>query len=233
VPRIVFILTLILLSSATLAQKSNVSPEILDAVDEARYLMDHGDYEGANRAFREVLSTKQLLPSNLSYWFAETLFMIGQFHNSRSLVEKYLELAGRKGDYYAEAQDLIKLLDTKMTEIIYCQLCDMSGYRYLTCTNCDGIGEIYGQCHFCKGLGEHTCRRCYGEGVLITREDFGLSKYQTCPLCEGTGVEICILCHGAKTLEGDCPVCYGTGVESSKEICDHEEHPEVKTSRVE
>ena len=194
--------------------------------------MDQGDYQGANRVFREILSTKEVLPANLSYWFAETLFMINQYKNSRNLAEKYIEIAGRNGDYYAETQDLIMLLETKMTEIAACQLCDISGYRYLTCSNCEGVGEIFGECHFCYGRGEHPCRRCYGQGVLITREDFGLAHYQTCPLCEGTGIEVCILCHGAKTLEGDCPVCFGTGLESSKEICDHQDHDEVESSLI-
>ncbi len=226
----IFIIILNLLGSPTRAQERNVSMETREAVEGALDLMDQGDYHGANRLFREILSSKQVLPTNLSYWFSETLFMIDQYQNSRNFADKYLEIAGRRGDYYAEAQDLIKLLDTKMTEIALCQFCDISGYRYLTCSNCDGIGEIFGDCHFCKGRGEHSCRRCFGEGVLITRRDFGLAQYQTCPLCEGSGIEVCILCHGARALKGDCPVCYGTGLESSKIICDHERHSELNST---
>ena len=79
--------------------------------------MNSGQYAEANVTFRKMLASKKVLPTNMSYFFAETLYMIKQFHNSENFVNKYLKLAGKGGDYYDQAVGLQKLLEDKKTEI--------------------------------------------------------------------------------------------------------------------
>ena len=52
-------------------------------------------------------------------------------------------------------------------------------------------------CHDCDIPGEGNCRRCHGEGRILSDKSFGPFDAEIpCPRCEGTGA---------------CPACGGTG----------------------
>ena len=201
----------------------NYDPEVLELIAQAKEHMSNEEYEQANSLFRRALATKKTLPTEMSYLFAETLFVINQFQNSKNFVDKYIELAGQGGDYYEEAIKLQELLNGRFDQIRTCNLCNLSGYRYVTCDNCQGIGKTTEACYQCKGHGLTTCHKCIGKGVLITLNSLGQRKYESCDLCDSKGYLECNLCHGEKTLSGACSVCLGAGQKVSSQICNHVE----------
>jgi hypothetical protein len=223
---ILFVL-ITLVSANLLAQSLNIPPpkqfdaEIIALMDQAKGQMDAGDYEAANKTFRKALALKRVLPTSLSYFFAETLYVIHQNQNAKNFVEKYIELAGQGGDYYAKAIKLRELIDIQFKEIQECDYCNLSGYRYVVCDNCNGLGVTVEVCYNCNGHGITTCPKCMGLGVLITTDQFGKQHYQACDLCESKGYITCPVCHGTGELSGTCSVCLGTGKKVSKIICNH------------
>lgn len=224
-------ITLIVLSGAVsgtvFAQSPTIPPapqfdkEVLALIDQAKAQMDQGDYEGANKTFRKALATKRVLPTSMSYFFAEALFVIHQNQNAKNFVEKYIQLAGRGGDYYEDAIRLKKLIDDQFEEIKACDYCNLSGYRYIKCDNCNGLGHTVEICYNCHGNGLIMCPKCIGRGVLITQTSFGDPIYSSCDLCNSKGYITCNICNGEKELSGRCNVCLGTGKKVSKTICNH------------
>lgn len=209
---------------STLAQgPGNISPEMDHLLSYAKELMAAERFEEANAVFREMLNSGEVLPDDLAYLFAETLYMLGQFQNSRNFLSKYMEVAGKKGNYYAQATELDHLLEEKLNENEYCAFCNHKGYRFITCTRCQGGGLITDVCYHCKGSKLINCQTCYGEGVQIYADAFGKRKYKTCPTCKGNGHHACPVCNGAGEIEHYCPTCSGTGKEASAIVCDHQE----------
>lgn len=205
-------------------QQPVVNEKVEQYMKLARSQMDEGHYEDANITFRKILSLNEVLPTNLSYLFAETLFMIGQYENSQNFLDKYLSLSGKAGDYYEQSLELEQLLQAKKDSIISCELCNRKGYRLTPCLTCMQTGKTIQTCHYCRGKGLTTCTVCTGKGVIISDNTFGEKKYQSCYNCNGKGYVHCPLCHGTKTLEKNCHVCGGDGLENTNTICDHIAH---------
>ncbi len=185
--------------------------------------MNNGEYEDANLTFRRILKMKAVFPDQLSYLFAETLYMVHQYHNSRSFLDKYLRLAGPNGRYYSQAMDLKRYLDDEYELILVCKLCDSRGYRLIPCDLCHGTGEITDACYYCMGVGVNLCEVCKGNGVTTSLNAFSELQYHTCPNCLGKGQVPCKVCHGEKVIRESCPDCHGTHKKPGSEICDHEE----------
>ena len=61
----------------TLAQKNADNP-VEELMELAIAQMNDGDYEAANITFRKILKLNTVLPDDLSYLFAETLYMVNQ-----------------------------------------------------------------------------------------------------------------------------------------------------------
>ena len=224
-----FLILASVISSDLLAQSPRVLPpqqfddDIVALVDKAKAQMEQGDYEGANKTFRKALATKKVLPTSMSYFFAETLYVIHQNQNAKNFVEKYIELAGQGGDYYARAIKLKELIENQFEEIKECDYCNLSGYRYTECDNCNGLGHTVEECYKCYGNGLTMCPKCIGRGVLIVANKFGDPVYSSCDMCDSKGYIICPICNGSEELSGRCNVCLGTGKKVSKTICNHQD----------
>ncbi|MEM7550454.1 MAG: molecular chaperone DnaJ [Bacteroidota bacterium] len=184
--------------------------------------MDAGNYVAANKTFRKVLDSKATIPSEMCYYFAETLFFLGQYQNSMNFADKYIELTGKSGDFYKEVIDLKSLLETESSDILRCNLCDKKGYLLRDCEQCNQTGYEKHDCYYCKAKGLVSCPTCEGRGVVIAKGKFDDVKYQTCPTCDSKGRIECPVCHGNLTLDQYCTRCLGTGIESSDILCTHE-----------
>ena len=217
---LVFLLTSV--SWCSLAQM-NTGHEVQLRTEEAKKLMEAGRFDMAYNAFRDILASGKVLPTNLTYYFAETLYHIGQYQNSQNFVDKYLKITGKGGDYFQEATELDKLLTNEFSKISSCSYCDVSGYRLTTCTNCNGTKNLIESCHICNKTGINNCKKCEGEGVIIVTDVFNEKKYQTCDKCLGKGYHTCETCLGTKSISSNCPVCIGTGLERSEIICNHKD----------
>ncbi|GJM30591.1 MAG: hypothetical protein DHS20C17_32260 [Cyclobacteriaceae bacterium] len=202
--------------------QSNVDDQVNDMMETAIAHMNDGEYEEANLTFRKILKLNTVLPDELSYLFAETLYMVNQYHNSKNFLDKYIRLAGSTGRYYSQAIDLKHFLDQEYELILVCKLCDNRGYRLIGCDVCDYKGKLTSQCFYCRGVGINRCEVCKGNGVTTSLNAFGEVLYQTCNDCQGKGQTVCKVCHGAKVIHEECEVCHGTSKKAGNEICDHQ-----------
>ena len=203
-------------------QELKPSPRVNALMEEAVALMNQGEYEQANLTFREILKQRSVLPTEMSYLFAETLYMIRQYHNSKNFLDKYLRLAGSTGRYSTQAMDLSKYLDDAMEEILTCNFCDSKGYRLEPCSACEQSGNLTDDCYFCKAVGITICQVCRGNGVTTSLNAFNEIQYYTCPNCQGKGQVECKVCKGKKQLTQSCPECLGSHFTPGTEICNHQ-----------
>lgn len=208
---------------AQTAQSEHQEVQVL--MEQAKKQMAAEDYEAANRSFRKMLETNAVLPTDMCFYFATTLYMIGQYENSLRFVEKYERLAGSGGEYFRETAELKLLLGEEMETIKACNHCDLKGYVLETCHECEGKGELFQSCRKCFGRVKIKCETCSGEGVKIEKDHFGQKHYQSCPTCEGEGIQICPLCKGKGSLSSKCRSCGGSGQRQTVKLCSHPPHP--------
>src|SRR5690606_35915333 len=200
-------------------KKKKPSEDAYVLLEAAKKYMASGDFEKANLTFRRMLKLKTVLPTELSYLFAETLFQVGQYDNSINFLEKYQNLTDRGSDYYLQSVELEKQLTSKLEAIKQCQLCNHAGYRYFDCSRCKAKGTFVQECHQCRGHGLLTCPTCTGNGVVISTNQFNEKDYRTCEKCNSKGFISCPICEGKKEIEAICPQCNGTGRQAGSEIC--------------
>ena len=204
-----------------LQAQGSVANRVDELMEEAIIQMNDGRYETANLTFRRILKLDAVLPDELSYLFAETLYMVDQYHNSRRFVYKYIRLAGPNGRYYSQAMDLKMYLDEEYELILICKKCDHRGYKLLPCNSCNGAGKIHSECFYCFGVGVNRCEVCKGQGVTTSLDAFSKPQYHTCQDCQGKGQVSCKVCHGKKELFQNCQTCNGTNHMAGNELCDH------------
>ena len=207
-------------------QTVQYDPEVLKFYKEGISYFESENYAEANRSFRKTLAINKVLPSDLSYYFAETLYHLGQYQNSKNFIEKYLTLTGYNGDFYNEANNLEDLLNEEFNKILNCPRCNDFGYRLIPCDHCGASGLEISTCYQCKGLGNSLCPKCTGRGVVIYVDSFGQKHYQECDICEGVGYVTCELCGGTKLITRTCSVCFGEKVKASSVICNHTDDQE-------
>jgi len=191
----------------------------------AKAAMERNDYQTANSIFRDLIDSGRSLPEEMPYFFAETLYHVGQYDNSSNFLNKYLSLTGFTGQYYEDASALQEKLRKPLAAIQTCHLCDRRGYRYKTCFTCDGKKEIEQVCSYCKGKGVVGCSKCSGSGMITKVNVFNIVEYYQCERCEGNGRLTCPVCQGSLKEVSACRTCQGTGKLSSEDLCDH--HVEV------
>lgn len=200
--------------------------EMQDLLDQAKRQMSAEDYVAANRSFRKMLELNAVLPTEMCYYFANTLYMLGQYENSLRFVEKYQSLAGSGGDYFRESEELQGLLKKEMEIIRACSYCDHKGYVLEECIYCEGEGELVQNCKKCFGREKIKCENCKGEGVVIQKNSFGQKTYQSCTVCDNTGIQLCPLCEGKGQLSSPCRHCGGSGEQAGTQLCSHPATPQ-------
>lgn len=184
--------------------------------------MEKGDYEKANSYFRQIVENGMAIPPEMPYFFAETLFELGQYDNSSVFLTKYLEINGFRGDNYEKAKILEQDLKVHLDAITECKLCDRRGYRHEYCPTCHGDRQIQQGCNFCKQRGVVGCNKCMGTGIVKIRNMFNIVEYHDCDKCGGQGKHTCPNCDGSKIETSDCRTCKGEGRLSSEVLCNHQ-----------
>jgi DnaJ-class molecular chaperone len=224
--------TLMMVFGGTLV--AQVSPNLGNTsrmMNQATAAMATGEYEKANELFRQIIQSNVPIPSEMPYFFAETLYQLKQYDNSRNFLNKYLDLNGFKGEHYQQAKDLEKKLEEPLREIAACQFCDKKGYRLLTCTTCSGDKQVEQDCTLCKAQGIVGCSRCGGKGIVTKKNVFNILEYYGCERCSGTGRLTCPRCEGTHLEFSECRTCSGTGHLESEQLCDHEEIQNIGARR--
>lgn len=190
-------------------------------LEQAKVRMEEGDFQQANLIFRKMLKLNSVLPTEMSYLFAETLFKVGQYENSKNFLEKYQQLTDRGSDYYLLSLDLEKQIDAEINRIAECQLCNRAGYVTKPCDVCHESGLTVQECGHCRGTGIVSCPVCVGAGVVITSNQFNEKEYRSCERCGSKGLINCPVCNGAKEIKTTCLICEGSGYQVTDKICDH------------
>lgn len=221
---ILFLFLFLLFSISLQAQstaKSKTGKEARELLETARDQMAAQDFQAANRSFRQMLELNTVLPTEMCYFFSNTLYMLGQYDNSLRFIEKYETLAGSAGEYYQESQELRALLKKELKSINACQYCDSQGYVLEDCRYCEGEGSLMQSCPKCFGHQRLKCEVCKGEGVVIKKNNFGKQNYHSCTICQGSGIQECPQCKGKGALEHSCRYCHGSGRIRTHHLCQH------------
>ncbi|WP_209332606.1 molecular chaperone DnaJ [Lunatimonas salinarum] len=193
-------------------------------MNQALQAMEREEYDAANELFRQIVESNAPIPPEMPYYFAETLFQLGQFSNSANFLQKYLDLNGFSAEHYQQAKALQTKLEKPLAEIKACEFCDRMGYRFTTCNTCNGKKEVQQDCSMCRMAGVVGCSRCAGKGVVTKKNVFNILEYYDCERCHATGRLSCPRCEGTKVEFGACKTCEGDGLIPSDQICSHKEN---------
>lgn len=183
--------------------------------------MERKDYKTANELFRSLIESGMPLPDEMPYYFAETLFELKQYDNSKRFLDKYLELTGFNGQNYEGASQLKSKLAGPLAAISECKLCDSRGYRYDTCSTCEGKKNTDQTCTYCKGKLVVGCSRCVASGLIKRVNVFNQVEFFECDRCSGKGRLTCPECAGSGKQVSACKTCDGRGSVTGDQICDH------------
>lgn len=193
--------------------------------------MERKDFQTANSIFRNLIDSGLPLPDEMPYYFAETLFQLGQFDNCNNFLNKYLELTGFNGQNYQGASELKEKLKIPLAQIQACDLCDRRGYRYETCFICEGHRHTEQSCNYCKAKGIVGCSRCAATGMIKRLNVFNIVEFFECERCAGKGRLACPECDGSGKEIAECKTCEGLGKLPSDTICNHKPNATTETRK--
>jgi DnaJ-class molecular chaperone len=167
----------------------------------AKGKVEEKKYAEAQEIFKKIFSLKATVPDELAYFYGVTLLNLKKYSQSRTALNKYLDLQGKDGPLSHKAEEALIRVD-----------CEETGYRdaYMVCDVCygDSIQEI--TCRICKGKGIEMCPTCKGSGVSTSTNSFGTS-YHTCNRCAGEKIIRCTTCKGERKEKIVCYNCHGKG----------------------
>jgi hypothetical protein len=173
--KLLFVLLLVfsLMAFGQRPTEGQLSKEIDDAVA----LMESGQYDAADIAFRLVIGKMETLPSNLAYYFGRNSFHLEKHKQSINWLNKYIQLKGTKGRFYDDAVKYLQLAEEE-----YLIISRQNQQQMET--------ELSSGEYDCGGLSKMICPVCHGNGVVIKRGPFDLI-YQTCPYSAGESFLTC------------------------------------------
>lgn len=154
--------------------------EFLRRMDVGEDLMKKGNYEAANSEFLFILNNKDVLPANLAYFFGRNSYHMKQYKQSINWLNKYIQLKGTRGTYYAEAVQFLQRAEKEFLEL--------NRISREPNTNITLTAEDYD----CGGLEKMICPVCKGNGVIVRKGSFESNRsYQTCPYSNGESYLSC------------------------------------------
>jgi hypothetical protein len=155
-------------------KKSEVSRQL----DSGVYLMDIGKHELADEKFKYVLTHVKSVPSDLTFFFGKNSFYLGNFKQSVDWLNKYIQLKGTTGQYYAEAVNWLKKAEDGL----------LTERKISSEKTQDVLSRNYDI--DCGPAGKVSCPVCKGDHVIIKKGPFG-DEYRTCPYCNEHGFLTC------------------------------------------
>jgi hypothetical protein len=147
-------------------------------LDSGVYLMNTGNYAGADEKFIYALNNSRSVPSDLTFYFGKNSFYLGKYKQSIDWLNKYIQLKGTNGQFSTEAVAVLKqaedeYLKEKTTAEKKTQEIRSTSYDI----DCGPSGKV-------------TCPVCKGDHVIIKRGAFN-DEYKTCPYCNEHGILTC------------------------------------------
>ena len=152
--------------------------KVMREYDSALFFMDEERYQDADVKFRYVLDNLKSLPSDLTFYFGKNSYLLGKHKQSIDWLNKYIQLKGTQGQFYAQALEWKKkaeeqylqerTVETKKVEQVFSTDYDID----------------------CGATGKVVCPVCKGDHVIIKKGAFG-NEYRTCPYCNEHGILTC------------------------------------------
>ena len=188
-PRTLMILTLWLYAFIAAAQDARTleylkqeeqrkRSETLRQLDSGVYFMEHGEYVLADEKFRHVLQNVNSVPSDLTFYFGKNSYLLQQYRQSIDWLNKYIQLKGTTGQFYAEATEWLKKSEAEYLK----EKTDAAGKTQELLSKNYDID--------CGPTGKVTCPVCQGNHVIVRKGPFG-DSYKTCPYCNEHGILTC------------------------------------------
>lgn len=161
-----------------LEQEQRKKAMLLQVMDSAVVLMDNQQHEAADKKFLYVLNNIRSVPSDLTYYFGKNSYFLKRYKQSVDWLNKYIQLKGTSGQYYADAVDYLKKAETGL-------LAERS-------KDTEKAQQVFSQKYDidCGPSGRVTCPVCKGTTVIIRKGAFG-DDYRTCGFCDKHGTLTC------------------------------------------
>jgi hypothetical protein len=181
---------LMLVSISTIAQDKERAEEyrlqaeqrkrtaILQVLDSAVVMIDDGEYATAEVKLMYVLNNIKSVPSDLTFYFGKNSYYLSKYKQSVDWLNKYIQLKGTSGQFYAEATDILKKAETGL---LMERAKDVEKAQQVLSTNYDID---------CGPAGKVTCPVCKGNTVII-KKGYLSDEYKTCPYCDKHGNLTC------------------------------------------
>lgn len=151
---------------------------IMQVLDSAVQLMEHGEYVTADKKLVYVLNNIKSVPSDLTFYFGKNSFHLERYKQSVDWLNKYIQLKGPSGQFYADAVATLKkaeegLLKEKAKEAAKAEQVMSTSYDI----DCGPSGKVI--CPVCKGT------------TVIIKKSYISDSYQTCQYCDKHGNLTC------------------------------------------
>ncbi len=175
----------------------------------AKGKVEEKKFTEANDIFKKIFALKNPVPDELAYFYGYTLLNLKKYSQSRTALNKYLELQGQEGPLSHKAREALEEAD-----------CQETGYKdgSIECDVCFGDSTLEINCRQCKSKGIEVCPLCKGSGVTTSSNNFG-NSYHTCQRCAGEKIVRCTLCKGNLKEKVICYNCNGKGRKKIRRKC--------------
>ncbi len=164
---------LVYMSHAQRAMDGAVSMKLDQAVE----LLLKGQYEAADKEFRELFTIMETLPSDLAYYFGRNSYHLQKYKQSINWLNKYIQLKGTRGRFYEEATRYLQYSEEEYIKENQARRKNMES-------------DLSGGEYDCGGLAKMICPVCHGNGVVIKKGAFE-NLYTTCPYSLGESFLSC------------------------------------------
>lgn len=159
-------------------QEQRKKTELLRQLDSAVYFMEAGQYVLADTKLTLVLNNIKSVPSDLTFYFGKNSYYLKKYKQSVDWLNKYIQLKGTTGQFYAEASELI---NKAQEGVLQDRAVEMKKAEEVLSRNYDID---------CGPSGKVSCPVCKGQHVIIKKGVFG-DEYKTCPYCNEHGMLTC------------------------------------------
>jgi hypothetical protein len=151
---------------------------IMQVMDSAVTLIDEGEYALADKKLLYVLSNLKSVPSDLTFYFGKNSYYLERYKQSIDWLNKYIQLKGPSGQYYAETLAILKkseagLLNSRAKEAAKAEQVLSTSYNI----DCGPSGKVI--CPVCKGT------------TVIIKKGYINDEYKTCQFCDKHGNLTC------------------------------------------
>lgn len=151
---------------------------IMQVLDSAVQHIDNEEYAQADTKLLYVLNNVKSVPSDLTFYFGKNSFYLKKYKQSIDWLNKYLQLKGSTGQFYAEAISILRkseegLLNEKARLAAKAEQVMSTSYDI----DCGPSGKVI--CPVCKGT------------TVIIKKGYIKDQYQTCQYCDKHGNLTC------------------------------------------